>query len=206
MTQYIDTHSATEGAVITATNVKSFCDEWATFCEHFSDKVSGREPAIYSLPLRFVESLRTTMPNWLAAVDLAFEEEFADLCGCYDAVGVAAGRPVPYGWLTIATQSAGQSEPLTLAAMKWLGWDQFWTLETANRLLNVGADRTEPLRQQLQAFIGWLITNPAFVCERCITARLFTSFILGLFPGILGGGGWRWFDVVARSESGIGAG
>lgn len=67
--------------------------------------------------------------------------------------------------MTIATGSAGNSEPLTLSALKWLGWDKFWTLETANHLLNVGADRTEPIRQQLQAFIGWLITNPTFVSQ-----------------------------------------
>ncbi len=79
--------------------------------------------------------------------------------------GVAGGKPVSYGWLTMGTQSDGQSEPLTLATLKWLGWDQYWTLATANRLLNYGADRTEPLRRQLQAILGWLITNPTFVSQ-----------------------------------------
>ena len=151
--------------MITATNVQSFCGEWATFCERFTDKISGRESSFYSLPLELIKPLQSTIPNWLTAEAVTFEEEFANLCGRHNVVGVAAGRPVPYGWLTFATQSAGQGEPLTLSDLKWLGWDQFWSLETANRLLNVGADRTEPLRRQLQAFIGWLITNPAFVSQ-----------------------------------------
>jgi hypothetical protein len=142
-----------------------FCGAWDAFSERFSNRISGREPSIYSLPVQLVESLRAKLPYWLTAQDLTFEEEFADLCGRYHVVGAAGGKSVPYGWLTIATPTEQPIESLTLSDLKLFEGDQFWTLETANCLLKAGADRIEPIRQQLQAFIGWLITNPAFVSQ-----------------------------------------
>jgi len=151
--------------LITATNARSLYGEWRDISDLYTGRIPEQEAFSYSLPSQLLKSIKSAMPNWLAASALTFEDSLADLCERYQVVGVAGGKPVSYGWLTMGTQSDGQSEPLTLATLKRLGWDQYWTLATANRLLTVGADRIAPFRQQLQAFLGWLITNPTFVSQ-----------------------------------------
>jgi hypothetical protein len=163
MTQCTDTRGAEYDAIISTTAAKHIAPERRQFSERFSERIPAQGVAIYALPTRLIESLKSNAPGWLTDDDLAFEEELADLCQRFRAVGVTAGHLVCYDWLGLPGH--GDNGPLTMSLFKWLGWDQFWTWEQANNLLRMGADRTDPLRQQLQAFLGWLITNPVFLRE-----------------------------------------
>lgn len=163
MTQSFNTSGKKYDPVMSATAAKHFDPEWVAFSQRFSKRYPGQGTPVYVIPPRLIESLRSNAVGWLTNDELDAEQGFAELCQRYHAVGVIDNRPICYDWLAVSEE--GKIEPLPMSLFKFLGWDHFWTHEQANHLLRMGKDRIDPLRQQLQSYLGWLITNRAFLRE-----------------------------------------
>ncbi len=79
MTRCVDINDTAQGALITATNARSFYGEWRDFSDRYSGRISEQEAFSYSLPSQLLKSITSAMPNWLTANAVTFEEAFADL-------------------------------------------------------------------------------------------------------------------------------
>lgn len=144
-----------------------YTEELARLLDRFSSPMFETESPIYAIPHELLQLLQSEVPSCLREEEFVLEEELAEFCQRHDCIGVETGRLLSWGWLTNPSRGRNESAGIgvTQADMKLLGWDRDWTLQQANHLLNVGGERTDAIRQPLQAFLGWLVTNPEFVAE-----------------------------------------
>jgi hypothetical protein len=120
----------------------------------------GLDP-LYALPESLIRQLISTIPELFQDNDIAFEVALTDLCRRHNCNGVFHGRPI---------QQASLSRPpmpvLSAELFRSLGWDSSWSLATARHLLAMGCRRVDPIRDRLDAYTGWLLTNRDFLSER----------------------------------------
>jgi hypothetical protein len=118
----------------------------------------AQEP-LYALPPALVEILIEVLPNWLSPDEIRLEKDLASLCQRHSAVGAFHGMPIHD-----LSLSRPEAPVLSEGLFRQLGWDRFLDLQTAEQQVNLLCQRVDPLLERLDAYRGWLVTDPQF-CE-----------------------------------------
>jgi hypothetical protein len=115
---------------------------------------------LYACPPELLQALAKKLPGWFSCAELVFEHDLWGLCHKLHCIGFFHQRPVRHASLSRPPIPV-LSEPL----VKVLGWDTFWSREQAQALVDIGCQRLDPLHARLDAYRGWLATNPLYLQE-----------------------------------------
>ncbi|HEX4591501.1 MAG TPA: hypothetical protein VH120_16310 [Gemmataceae bacterium] len=121
---------------------------------------AGWPGPFYAIPVRFLNILHDQIPDWFLAGEYDLEKRFAELCQEFRAVAVLQGRFVGHPLLARA--------PRRTYGDDWMsppGWPESATRDRLNQVLGA-TDPLEAIRQRREAYLGWLLTSPAFMAER----------------------------------------
>jgi hypothetical protein len=136
----------------------SWTHDWQAFTtRHRRHPAIALDP-LYTIPSDLLDPLVTHLPGWITAAEVAFEQDLQQLCQRHHAVGVFHGRPVHDLTLHRPDQPVLSEELL-----QKLGWDQFWTPAQARQRVKIALERIDPLIERLDAYRGWLFSNPLFL-------------------------------------------
>jgi hypothetical protein len=114
---------------------------------------------VYAIPEELIDGLDNRRRRWLDAAELALERRFLRFCrGC---VGIFHGRFLQHRYL-----GQCQHQLVTEEHYRDLGWHHYLTFQRLQESLNFGQNIEETVRQQQEAYLGWLITYPTFLTER----------------------------------------
>jgi hypothetical protein len=138
-------------------------DPDAERCNQFRSRHSNvqlvRLDPLYVLPSELIGEISKVLPDWLSESERNFERDLANLCESLGAVGIAENGFVRCSLL--------KPSPIPPELIKKLS-TQFVAeapKDTANKL-TIADERLELFHGQMQAFAGWLLTNPEFLDDR----------------------------------------
>ncbi len=116
---------------------------------------------VYPLPHDLIVAVHEKISSWFSDAELAAEKNLTDLCKAHHAIGIFHGRPATYP-LFNRPEVPWLSEEL----FQRLGWGEYFTIQQARRGFRLCFEQLDPLWERLLAYVGWLLTNPAFLAER----------------------------------------
>lgn len=143
-----------------STQLLSWTDDWRAFVFRHSKHPGIQIDPLYPLPLDLLLALDRHLRDWLTPDEMAWEQDLQRLCQRHHAVGIIHGR------LALDLSLHRPAVPaLSEDLFKKLGWDCFWTPTQARRRVATALERIDPLVERLDAYRGWLVTNPTFLSE-----------------------------------------
>jgi hypothetical protein len=132
---------------------------------------------LYALPADLLDSIQTMMPKWLTGPEIAFEQALTNLVARHFAFGIFCEMPVK-SFLVNRTP-----KPIISAdQFRKAGWDRYMTEGDLRRILRLADERFDPIYEQLQAYVGWLLTNRQFLVERDRLRSRWERLVLGAIP------------------------
>jgi hypothetical protein len=133
---------------------------------------------LYALPSDLLKSIQNFVPKWLSAAEIAFEETLANLVARHYSFGMFCGMPVKSFLLNRTPKPIISEDQFRLA-----GWDRYnMTLEDVLRAVPLADERFDPIYEQLQAYVGWLLTNQQFLAERDRLRSRWEQLVMGSIP------------------------
>ncbi len=139
---------------------------------HFGGDFGTTDSPLYAIPHALLEAIERRMAGWISPSEMEFEKGLTDLCGQHHGVGIVPGKVISCMLLPSEEPSA-----LSREIFEKMGWDGAWTFQQARRLLATGRQRGVIVQDQLIAYAGWLMTEPAFVEDvEALKARNPASF------------------------------
>ena len=113
--------------------------------------------AVYAIPVELLERIDGDLPNWLSPAELAQERRFAELCAGRNSVGVFLGEFVGHDFLL--------HDPMPSSAELYRlldGERHFANRAQLENSLRSANERLQPLNERLEAYLGWLVTDPQY--------------------------------------------
>ena len=165
----LEPHDRGAEAVVTPHSVRSALLETEVDPDWLeSIRIDG---SAYALPPAIQESLRRDRRLQKAADILEPEAAFWTACQAHRAVGFSDSEPVGYPFL------AGMATPLASSSAATAGWPA----ESRHALL-VGENKVLEVRDRLKGYLGWLVTEPAFLAELKSLRTAWRQFPAGQAP------------------------
>ncbi|MFO0821176.1 MAG: hypothetical protein U1A77_24745 [Pirellulales bacterium] len=153
----------------------------------YRDHAWLRDRYFYSLPRSLWNHVVKELgENAFDADALAMELELSNLCGDHSAtVGFLRGRRISYGFLR-----RSEIRRPSLKEVQELGWDI--DVSKLKQNLDTLEERSNRFFQPLQAYAGWLMSEPTFLNEHDVFFESWSSFVangaLNQSPFALNGG------------------
>jgi hypothetical protein len=148
-----------ENVVRTGVTNWDFEAECGSLQERLS-KLFGACDEAYALPVGLIAAMQQEGQGFFTAGEIEAERQLAALCDRYNAVGIISRKAIPSSFLNPPPPVS-----ITREQFQQHGWDQFGAYEDVIRQIEQADQRADPFRQQAAAYIGWLLTNPAFLRE-----------------------------------------
>jgi hypothetical protein len=145
----------------------------------YSQSPFPRLNPLYALPAELLKILTTKLLHWFRTEEVAFEQELLVLCQRYNCLGLWNGS------LVIDVSLFRPPTPLLPPELfQQPGWDQFSTPEHARHQMKTALGLADTLILRLDAYRGWLATNPLYIGEvQALKARWGPVIdILGYIP------------------------
>jgi hypothetical protein len=124
------------------------------------DSVSRTE-ALYVIPEQLLEALEHRIRGWFHDDEMELERAFT--CHCRDRHAIALFQRQ---WVRHLFFQLPGMPTLSDDLFQQLGWEAYGTRETLEQQIHQAAELVQPVFEQLEAFMGWLLTNPIFLTER----------------------------------------
>jgi hypothetical protein len=161
--------------------VENWPPERWPFTLPLADLRSLTRAAVYAIPVALLERIDGDLPNWLSPAELAQERRFAELCAGRNSVGVFLGDFVGHDLLLCDPMPSSAELFRLLDGEK--RFDNRAQLENSVRSAN---ERLQPLNERLEAYLGWLITDPQFRQELTALRRKWEADLvrIGRIPQI----------------------
>ena len=131
------------------------------FRRRFSDLAASEAEPLYALPLPLLSAIERELPGLLTEFELDFEREFASLCNGRGAVGTADEIFIQHSILN--PPGLPSITPKDWKAMGGGAETDERSIETSRQ---AARERLEPVTDQRQAYLGWLLTNLDFLSGR----------------------------------------
>lgn len=137
---------------------------WYSELEQFRTRHEATEHVdtnpLYPLPQRLLQAIRREMPGWLSRAELAFEADLAELCD---------GQKVAVFFDELQTHRL-----LVSTTHSPIGDDQLQAMANADGrtpaaialAIRHAEQSAQLMNSQLEAYVGWLLTDPTFRHER----------------------------------------
>jgi hypothetical protein len=155
-----------------------FADDWAEFTRrHGSERVAA-DP-LYALPEALRVALVEEVPNWFSQADLAFEMDLEILCRRHHAIGLFQNRPVG-DVLLVPVSMRTEFFPALARSLS----EEAATVTETQAAAEAGDDCMSPIHDRLNAYRGWLLTNPVFLNDVSQLRETWGDVVkmLGFFP------------------------
>jgi hypothetical protein len=116
---------------------------------------------VYAIPDVLLNALKRHVLGWLEDDEFEQEARFSQLCRGLHAVAVFLGQPARHTFFS--PQLAPKIDDVLFGE---LGWTQCGTRESVEQSIRWAQGVAAPLLERLEAYLGWLMTCPAFLAER----------------------------------------
>lgn len=115
----------------------------------------------YPIPERILDALERRIQGWFVDNELELELCFTRLCRDVNVVAIYHGQCVRHPFF-------GRPPMPKIAddLIRKLGWEPYGTAETIGKTLRSADKLAELIHDQMEAYAGWLMTNPTFLAER----------------------------------------
>lgn len=133
----------------------------AAFRSRHSGNLHATLDPLYDLPEKLLDALVKHVPGLLTEEQQVFEQDLITLCSRHHAVGIFHGAAALHHFFKRPAMPNLSEEEFREHQL-----DQFMTLEKFNMSVRAGDDRIRQMLDQLEGYVGWLITNPVFLAER----------------------------------------
>jgi hypothetical protein len=136
---------------------RGFSRDWKSFLTQHGewDQLHNLDEPLYCLPASAIYWLarveRGSSPV-LNATSARAERQYAELCAQHNAVGSWQGRSIVYPYSRPPSNSVLQS------LLSQSGWSN-----ALKRQMQQGLKKIEPANLRLKGYVGWLLTEPAFL-------------------------------------------
>jgi hypothetical protein len=115
---------------------------------------------LYALPAELLAILAAKLPHWFRAEEVNFEADLLVLCQRHNCLGLWHES-----WIIDASLSRPPAPLLPPSFFQQPGWDQPGTPGRAQYLMKTALGLVDPLHLRLDAYRGWLATNPLYCAE-----------------------------------------
>lgn len=115
---------------------------------------------LYAMPDELLREIGSQLPGLLLPHEITFESALTAFGMRHRCLGIVDG--------TFIRNSILMPPPMPRISPEMfekLGWAAVMTLDQANSSLGVASGRLDPLREQAQGYLGWLLTNRQFLAE-----------------------------------------
>jgi hypothetical protein len=115
---------------------------------------------LYAMPDDLLEEIVKLLPDLLLPDEMRFESALTTFGTRHRCLGIVDDTLIRNSILMSASMPQISQE-----IFEKLRWGAVMTLDQANSSLEVASGRMDPLREQAQGYLGWLMTNPQFLAE-----------------------------------------
>ncbi len=145
-------------------DLKVLGDREGDLCRHFRMDYTGLSLSqfnpLYAMPHDLLKEIVIGLPDLLSPDELKFERALTTFGTRHRCLGIVDDTLIRHSILMPTPMPKISRE-----MFEKLGWSAVMTLDQANSSLDVATERLDPLREQAQGYLGWLMTNPQFLAE-----------------------------------------